>query len=114
MLSYLTGKRPLTIMVNVQPDFDPLYCTTDVSWILGTSTQTVIRLIRSGALPAMKFGARWKIKESDLIAFLEEREIRGLIIRDLEKNPSVGEWSSSAANDGTTNPTPNNAKLEAI
>ena len=51
-----------------------LYNAVDAGAILCASPQTVGRWIRSGELRAVKIGRRWKIRESDLEAFIEKMD----------------------------------------
>ncbi|WP_067051283.1 helix-turn-helix domain-containing protein [Methanofollis ethanolicus] len=53
-------------------EIEPYYNAVDAGAILGASPQTVGRWIRSGELRATKIGRRWKIRESDLEAFIEK------------------------------------------
>ena len=41
------------------------------------STMTVYRLIKSGALPAIRVGKHFRIRTSDLEAYLESKSTRG-------------------------------------
>lgn len=47
-------------------DFFTVY---EVADMLGFHWQTVLRMIRSGELPAKKYGRQWRIKKADLEAF---------------------------------------------
>ena len=47
-------------------DFFTVY---EVADLLGFHWQTVLRMIRSGELPAKKYGRQWRIKKADLEAF---------------------------------------------
>lgn len=55
-----------------QPLTPLVLCPDDVAQLLGCSSWTVRRLIRSGQLPAIRLGRRYLIRVSDLHAFLEQ------------------------------------------
>jgi len=50
---------------------DKLLTIEEVAEILRVSTRTIVRYIESGKLKASKIGV-WRIKQSDLDAFLEK------------------------------------------
>lgn len=45
----------------------------DVAALLGLSTQVVRRKFRDGTLPAIKIGAFWYVRDSDLEGLFEKR-----------------------------------------
>lgn len=47
-------------------DFFTVY---EVADLLGFHFQTVLKMIRSGELPAKKYGRSWRIRKADLQAF---------------------------------------------
>ncbi len=49
------------------------YTIEEVADLLGYHTETIRRYILSGNLKAYKTGKDWRIEESDLREFLEER-----------------------------------------
>lgn len=50
--------------------------TTETAQRLGCSDDTVLLMIKRGDLPAYKVGRRYKIAESDLLAYLEAARIK--------------------------------------
>jgi excisionase family DNA binding protein len=48
------------------------YTLKDIAERLQVSYRTVFRWVHAGRLPAYKFGSDWRVKESDLLAFIEE------------------------------------------
>ena len=53
------------------PDEDQLLTTSEVADILHVSGVTVTRYIKEGKLKGSKFGSRFRIKRSDVEAFIE-------------------------------------------
>ena len=49
--------------------------TPSVAEYLGVNTRTVYRLIDEGELPAYKFGRVIRLKESDVVTFIERSRI---------------------------------------
>ncbi|MFP4636418.1 MAG: helix-turn-helix domain-containing protein [Nitriliruptoraceae bacterium] len=54
----------------------PLMTVAEVAEALRVSNMTVYRLIKSGELPALRVGKNYRIRESDLEAYLATGEIR--------------------------------------
>lgn len=50
---------------------DTYYSVKQIVKLFGVSDETVYRAIRSGRLPARKFGSVWRVAESDLKVFLK-------------------------------------------
>jgi excisionase family DNA binding protein len=50
------------------------YTLPEIADMLKVSRQTVYRWVKSGELPAFKLGHDWRIKDSDLQKFIEERK----------------------------------------
>ena len=48
----------------------PLYTTGDVAQVLRTTQKTVQMWIRASKLPAVRIGSQWRIRQSDLAAFV--------------------------------------------
>ena len=46
------------------------YRTSEVAKIFGLTRESVMNRIRSGELPAKKFGCQYRIQEEDLIEYL--------------------------------------------
>ncbi|HEU4340255.1 MAG TPA: helix-turn-helix domain-containing protein [Candidatus Binatia bacterium] len=42
--------------------------------LLHVSTRTLHRMIRNGTLPAFKVGGQWRVRESQLRQWIEQRE----------------------------------------
>ena len=55
----------------METNIDKLFTIEEVAKILRVSTRSVTRYIETGKLKASKIGV-WRIKESDLKAFLED------------------------------------------
>ncbi len=54
---------------------DPLLTAAEVADQLRVSTMTVYRLIRRGDLPAVRVGRNYRVREQDLVAFLEAQVV---------------------------------------
>ena len=52
------------------PTTGPLLTVIEVAEVLRVSNMTVYRLIKSGELPALRVGKNYRIRESELEAFL--------------------------------------------
>ena len=50
---------------------DTLHTVGEVAGMLRVSTMTVYRLIRTGELPAVRIGRNYRVKQSDLEAYLD-------------------------------------------
>jgi excisionase family DNA binding protein len=46
----------------------------EAAQLLHVSTKTLQRMIRSGDLPALKVGGQWRLRESQLISWIQSRE----------------------------------------
>jgi excisionase family DNA binding protein len=66
-------------------DAEQFLTVADIAGHIGASEQTVRGWIRSGELPALKFGARigYRIRRGDYDAFLRRRQLTGAIARQL-------------------------------
>ena len=53
-----------------------LLTVSEVANAMRVSNMTVYRLIKSGELPAVRVGKNYRLRESDLERFLEERSVR--------------------------------------
>jgi excisionase family DNA binding protein len=53
-----------------------LLTVAEVAAAMRVSNMTVYRLIKSGELPAVRVGKNYRLRESDLERFLEERSVR--------------------------------------
>ena len=53
-----------------------LLTVAEVAGAMRVSSMTVYRLIKSGELPAVRVGKNYRLRESDLERFLEERSVR--------------------------------------
>ena len=53
----------------------PFLTVAEVAAMLRVSNMTVYRLIKSGELPAVRVGKGYRIRESELQRFLEERSV---------------------------------------
>jgi len=53
-----------------------LLTVAEVASAIRVSNMTVYRLIKSGELPAVRVGKNYRLRESDLGRFLEERSVR--------------------------------------
>ena len=68
----------------------PLLEVAHAAHRLGFSQEQVRRLIRTGALPAIRIGKRWRIDPHDLVAFIEAHRVR----LPRERGPR---WDAAAA-----------------
>lgn len=50
----------------------------EVARLMRVSNMTVYRLIRSGALRAVRVGSRYRVRESDVHKYLDESYIRAV------------------------------------
>jgi excisionase family DNA binding protein len=53
-----------------------LLTVSEVATAMRVSNMTVYRLIKSGELPAVRVGKNYRLRETDLERFLEERSVR--------------------------------------
>jgi excisionase family DNA binding protein len=53
----------------------PFLTTDEVLGYLKVNARTVYRLIRSGQLPAIRVGRQWRVRRSDLDAWLERQRV---------------------------------------
>jgi len=53
-----------------------LLTVREVADVMRVSTMTVYRLIRAGALPAIRVGKHFRIRESELSGYLESQTVR--------------------------------------
>ena len=60
----------------MERDFDSLRLLTlsEAAHLLQVSTKTLQRMIRSGELPALKVGGQWRLRESQLMLWIQSRE----------------------------------------
>lgn len=58
------------------PESNPLLSLREICRLLGVSLRTVYRWIKSGQLPAMKVGGRWKCFRQDLAEYLSKQKFR--------------------------------------
>jgi excisionase family DNA binding protein len=60
----------------MEQNFDTLRLLTlsEAAHLLQVSTKTLQRMIRSGTLPALKVGGQWRLRESQLMRWIESRE----------------------------------------
>ena len=60
----------------MEPDVDTLRLLTlsEAARLLQVSTETLQRMIRSGNLPALKVGGQWRLRESQLMLWIQTRE----------------------------------------
>ncbi len=67
----------MTALSESQP-FVPggLLTVAEVAGAMRVSNMTVYRLIKSGELPAVRVGKNYRLRETDLERFLEERSVR--------------------------------------
>lgn len=56
---------------------ETVYTVDEVAEMLKVKPLTIRRWLNSGELTGIKFGKIWRIKESDLEAFLEARRSKG-------------------------------------
>jgi len=71
-----TGERDE--LVNESQPFVPggLLTVSEVANAMRVSNMTVYRLIKNGELPAVRVGKNYRLRETDLERFLEERSVR--------------------------------------
>jgi excisionase family DNA binding protein len=53
-----------------------LLTVSEVADVMRVSNMTVYRLIKSGQLPAVRVGKNYRIRESDLDAYLSDRSVQ--------------------------------------
>jgi excisionase family DNA binding protein len=56
---------------------DRLLTVAEVAATMRVSNMTVYRLIKSGDLPAIRVGKNYRIRESDMDGYLEQRQVEG-------------------------------------
>ena len=55
---------------------DRLLTVGEVAATMRVSNMTVYRLIKSGELPALRVGKNYRLRQSDVERFLDERSVR--------------------------------------
>ena len=55
---------------------DLLLTVAEVADTMRVSNMTIYRLIKSGELPALRVGKNYRIRQSDVQRFLEDRSVR--------------------------------------
>lgn len=63
-------KRNMRLMLDVTP-IGVLFTTTEVAAILKTAPRTIQRWIKAGQLKGVRIGREYRVKVSDLQAFVE-------------------------------------------
>ena len=58
-----------------------LLTLSEAARLLQVSTRTLHRMIRSGALPALKVGGQWRVRETQLQQWVEQRETSAVVAR---------------------------------
>lgn len=56
---------------------DRLLTVAEVAATMRISNMTVYRLIKSGDLPAIRVGKNYRIRESDMNRYLDDRQVEG-------------------------------------
>ena len=56
---------------------DRLLTVAEVAGTMRVSNMTVYRLIKAGELPAIRVGKNYRIRESDMDRYLEQRQVEG-------------------------------------
>ena len=56
---------------------DRLLTVGEVAAMMRVSNMTVYRLIKAGQLPAIRVGKNYRIRESDMDRYLEQRQVEG-------------------------------------
>jgi excisionase family DNA binding protein len=51
-----------------------LLTLTEAGELLHVSTKTLQRMIRNGDLPALKVGGQWRLRERQIISWVQSRE----------------------------------------
>lgn len=55
------------------PDLETLWTVEQVAAAFQVTTETVRDWIKDGDLPAYKLGVQWRIKNADLVEFMERK-----------------------------------------
>jgi len=58
----------------VSSELVKLYKPEEVAELLGFKDKTVRNWLRTGKLPGLKVGGSWRVREKDLIAFLDSQQ----------------------------------------
>ena len=58
-----------------------LLTLSEAARLLQVSTRTLHRMIRSGDLPALKVGGQWRVRETQLQQWVEQRETSAAVAR---------------------------------
>ena len=56
---------------------DRLLTVAEVAATMRVSNMTVYRLIKAGDMPAIRVGKNYRIRESDMDRYLEQRQVEG-------------------------------------
>jgi len=70
---------------------DKLLTTEQVAELLQVHPFTVLKYIKSGKLKAIKLGRVWRIRESNVERFLEERSMASKEPKETTENPETKE-----------------------
>jgi excisionase family DNA binding protein len=57
---------------------EPLVSATRIAELLGVSDRWVRWQAAAGELPAVRLGTRWRFRESEVLAWVEDRRTAGL------------------------------------
>jgi excisionase family DNA binding protein len=63
-----------------------LLTLSEAARLLQVSTRTLHRMIRSGDLPALKVGGQWRVRETQLQQWVEQRETSAAVVRKRSGN----------------------------
>jgi len=64
-----------------------LLTLSEAADVLQVSTRTLQRMIRNGQLPAFKVGGQWRLRETQLRQWVENRE--GPLVRSAKESPNL-------------------------
>ena len=74
------------IMANDKSKSEKMLSTTVVGKMLGVTSKTVIRMIESEQIPGYRVNFAWKIKQSDVEAYLEAHRYKPSQQQDEQRN----------------------------
>lgn len=77
-----------TTMTTTEVDTDPLFTADETADYLRVHPNTALKLLRASAIPAAKVGRQWRVRRSDLDAFMCKPRPRAEVLGKLNSDPT--------------------------
>ncbi len=81
-------------MPNTPPTLEPLLDPRAVAALLGVHQNTVLKLARSGSLPAFRLGRHWRFRRCDIDAWLKSKVFESF--RSTDYKSALADLSAAA------------------